>query len=252
MVFCLVFFGLRTRLGAQQKGSGTVQVAAAGDLQPVMPAFAFAFEQKTGMKLQVSFGSSSTLAEQIINGAPFDVFLGADFIFPEKVVSAGLAATTAPAEYAKGTLVLFTRKDSPFNPLHLEALTDPRVTKIAVADQFHAPYGRAAYSALDKLKLMPQVGTKIVTAENVAQTAQLVVSGNAQLGLISLTLASSKAMQEIGTFVRVPSAAYPEIVQYGVVMKNASNRAGGEAFLDFVRSTDVQGKLADFGLEPVR
>ena len=227
-----------------------MHVAAAADLQPVMPAFAYAFEQKTGMKLTVSFGSSSTLSQQIINGAPFDVFLSADFIFPEKIVAAGLAAISAPQRYAKGTLVLFARKDSPLNPLHVELLTDPRVTKIAVADQFHAPFGRAAYAAFGKLKILPQVTPKLVVAENVAQTAQFVVSGNAQIGLISLTLANSKAMAEVGNYIRVPTV-YPEILQYGVVMKNGPNRAGGEAFLEFIRSREVQDKLHDFGLEAV-
>lgn len=191
------------------------------------------------------------MAEQIVNGAPFDLFLGADFIFPEKVVAAGLAATPAPLRYAKGSLVLFARKDSPFNPLHMEALTDPRVTKVAIADQFHAPYGRAAYAALDKLKLMPQVGPKLVSAENVAQTAQFVVSGNAQMGFISLTLASSPQIKEIGTCVPVP-AAYPAIMQYGVVMKNAPHRAEATAFFDWIRSEEVQSKLRDFGLESVQ
>lgn len=225
-----------------------VRVAGAADLQPVMPALAFAFEKKTGVKVVASFGSSSGLAEQILNGAPFDVFLGADFVFPEKVVAANLAAS-APKAYAKGKLVLFTRKDSPFNPLHLEALTDPRVKKIAVADQFHAPYGLAAYAALDKLQ-MGQLRSKLVVAENVGQAAQFVASGNAQLGLISLTQAM--ALKDAGTYVLVPLVAYPAIVQYGVVMKNAGHRAEGEAFLDFVRSEEVQEKLQDFGLDPYR
>ena len=228
----------------------TIKVAAASDLQPVMPAFAYAYEKKTGVKLSVSFGSSATLAEQIVNGAPFDVFLGADFVFPEKVVAAGLAATPAPLRYAKGTLVLFTRKDSGFNPLHMEALTDPKVTKVAVADQFQAPFGRAAYAAMNKLDLMKAVGPKLVSAPNVAQTAQFVVSGNAQMGFVSLTLASSPQMKEIGNYVLVPKA-YPEILQYGVVMKNAEHKAEATAFLDWVRSNEVQDKLKDFGLEPV-
>ncbi len=229
----------------------TLKVAAASDLQPVMPALAFAFEKKTGVKVEASFGSSASLAEQIISGAPFDVFLGADFVFPEKVVAANLAAS-APKSYAKGTLVVFARKDSPLQPLHLEALTDPRVRKIAVGDQFHAPYGRAAYAALEKLKMMAQVKSKLVVAENVAQAAQFVVSGNAQVGLISLTLAASKPMQEVGSYVLVPAVAYPDLVQYGVVMKNSGHRSDGDAFLDFVRSEEVQGKLKDFGLDPIR
>jgi molybdate transport system substrate-binding protein len=232
------------------QGPVTIKVAAASDLQPVMPAFASAYEKKTGVKLAVSFGSSATLAEQIINGAPFDLFLGADFIFPEKVVAAGLAATPAPLRYARGTLVLFARKDSPFNPLHMEALTDPRVTKVAVADQFHAPYGRAAYAALTKLDLMKTVGPKLVSAENIAQTAQFIVSGNAQMGFISLTLASSPQMKEMGNWVPVPKT-YPEILQYGVVMKNAPHKVEAGAFFDWVRSNEVQEHLKEFGLESV-
>lgn len=248
VVLVLGFFSGLTSTG-QAKGR-TVRVAAASDLQPVLPVLAAAFEKKTGVKVVASFGSSATLAEQIVNGAPFDVFLGADFLYPEKVTAAGLS-TASPKQYAKGALVLFARKDSGFSPLHFEALTDPRVTKIAVADQFHAPFGRAAYAALNKLKLMQQVGPKLVSAENVAQTAQFVVSGNAQLGLISRTLAISKPMQAVGNFVLVP-AVYPDILQYGVVMKNGPHRAEGEAFLAFVLSNEVQEHLADFGLERVQ
>jgi len=232
------------------QGPVTIKVAAASDLQPVMPAFAAAYEKKTGVKLAVSFGSSSTLAEQIVNGAPFDLFLGADFIFPEKVVAAGLAATPAPLRYARGSLVLFARKDSGFNPLHMEALTDARVTKIAVADEFRAPYGRAAYAALNKLGLMKDVKGKLVSADNIAQTVQFIVSGNAQMGFVSLTLASSPQMKEIGAYVPVPRA-YPEILQYGVVMKNAPHKAEATAFFDWVRSNEVQDRLKEFGLESV-
>lgn len=155
-----------------------------------MPVLAQAYEQKTGVKLEVSFGSSSALATQINNGAPFDVFLGADFSFPEQVVAAGLADEKEPQPYARGTLVLWARKDSSIQPLTMEQLINPKVTRIAVADQFHAPYGRAAYAALTQMKLLDKVQAKLVTAENVAQTAQFVQSGNAQLGFISLTLST--------------------------------------------------------------
>src|SRR6202044_3488667 len=121
-----------------------LHVAAAADLQPVMPVLAQAYEHATGVKLVVSFGSSATLAEQILNGAPMDIFLGADFVYPEKVVAAGLADATSPTPYARGTLVLWARKDSPLQPISMEKLTDPRVKTIAIANEAHAPYGRAA------------------------------------------------------------------------------------------------------------
>ncbi len=227
-----------------------LHVAAAADLQPVMPAFAAAYEKKTGVKLKVSFASSSVLATQIVNGAPFDVFLAADFSFPEKVVAAGLAVEPEAVPYAQGTLVLWARKDSPIEPLNMELLTDPRVTRIAIADQFHAPYGAAAYSALTWMKLIEKVKPKLVVGENIAQTAQLVVSGNAQVGFVSLTGAMSPQMKEIGNYVLVPFV-YPKIRQCAVVMKNSPKKREAVEFLDWMRSPEVQGHLKEFGLAAV-
>jgi len=226
-------------------------VAAAADLQPVMPGLSLAYEHATGVKLVVSFGSSSTLATQIIDGAPMDIFLGADFTYPEKIVAAGLA-DGAPTAYAKGTLVLWTRKDSGLLPLSMERLTDPRVKTVAIANELHAPYGFAAASALRKMKLYDQVSPHLVVGENIAQTAQFVESGNAQLGLISLTAASTEHFKEIGTYVLVPFSQYPEIRQCAVVMKNSDRRAEAHAFLDWLLSPAVQGNWAKVGLAAVR
>ena len=247
----LVCFAFAVCLGsvqgrAQQK---TLRIAAAADLRPVMPAFAQAYEKKTGVKLEVSFASSSALTTQIVNGAPFDVFLAADFSFPMQVVAAGLADEKQPRAYANGTLVLWARKDSPIKPLTMEQLTDPRVTRIAIADEVHAPFGRAAYAALKQLQLTDKVKSKLVTAENVAQTAQFVESGNAQMGFISLTLADSPALRETGTFVRVP-AVYPKIRQCGVVIKASPQLAQARNFMQWILSAEVQEHLKDFGLEP--
>ena len=243
----LVFASFAMR--AQGKGPAILRVAAAADLQPVMPVFAQAFEKETGIKLQVSFGSSSALATQIVNGAPFDAFLGADFSFPEQVVSAGLADGKEPVGYANGTLVLWARKDSPLQPLSIEKLTDSRVTRIGIANEFYAPYGRAAYAALRQLKLLEGIKGKLIVGENIAQAAQFVESGNAQVGFISLTLANSAHMQQVGSYVRVP-AVYPKIRQCGVVMKHSPHLADARRFLDWLTSPKVQENLPKFGLAP--
>jgi len=227
----------------------TLHIAAAADLQPVMPAIAHEYERQTGVKLQVSFGSSSTLATQILNGAPMDVFLGADFSFPEKVVAANLADQTAPTPYATGTLVLWTRKDSGISPLSIDRLTDPKITRIAVADEFHAPYGRAAYAAIDALKLRDKLKPKIVTAENVAQAAQFAESGNVQVAFISLTLANSDSMRRVGTYERVVRL-YPKLSQCGVVIKSSSNLAEAHKFLTWLTSAKTQSSLPKLGLDP--
>jgi molybdate transport system substrate-binding protein len=233
-------------------GQKELRVAAAADLQPVMPVLSQAYEKATGVKLVVSFGSSSTLATQILDGAPTDIFLGADFIYPEKVVAAGLADAAAPTAYAKGTLVLWTRKDSGLLPLSIERLTDPRVKTVAIANELHAPYGRAAVAALRKMKMYDAVSPHFVVGENITQTAQFVESGNAQLGLISLTAASTDHFKEIGTYVLVPTSQYPAILQYAVVMKNSNRRADAHAFLDWLLSPPVQGNLPNLGLGAVK
>jgi molybdate transport system substrate-binding protein len=228
-----------------------IRVAAAADLQSALPAIAQRYEKEKGVKLVVSFGSSGNLATQILNGAPFDLFLGADYVFPEKVVAANLADSKDAIPYAKGSLVLWARKDSPLQPLHLEALSDPRVQKIAIADELRAPYGRAAVAALTKLKLYDQLKPKLVVAENVAQASQFVQSGNAQLGLISLTTAMSTNFKEQGTYVLVP-AIYPEIRQCAVILAKSDRRTEAHAFLDWLRSPDIQAELPKLGLDPVQ
>ncbi len=233
-----------------QSKPATLHIAAAADLQPVMPALAAAYEKETGTKLEVSFGSSAALATQIVNGAPMDVFLGADYSFPEQVVAANLADGAAPTPYARGTLVVWTRKDSGINPISIDRLTDPKVTRIAVADQFHAPYGRAAYAAMTSMKLLDKLQPKLVTAENVAQAAQFAESGNAQAAFISLTLASTPHMKEIGIFNRVPTV-YPEIRQCGVVIKSSPNLAEARKFMAWLTSRKVQDQLSQFGLDPI-
>ena len=229
-----------------------VHVLAAADLQPVLPALAEAFEHASGIKLVMSFGSSATLATQILNGDPADLFLAADASFPEKIVAAGLADSSVPIPYARGTLVLWARKNSPLQPLTQSTLRDGKFASLAIANPDHAPYGRAAVAALTSMKLYDPLKPKIVQAENIAQAAQFVESGNAQLGLISLTSATTPHMQEIGAFVRIPREAHPEIRQCAVVMKKSQHAADAHAFLDWLRSAAVQQGLPKYGLDPVR
>jgi molybdate transport system substrate-binding protein len=246
LVAGLVLAGVLGGVGRGQE----LSVAAAADLQPVMPVLGAAYEKKTGVKLKVSYASSSVLATQIVNGAPFDLFFAADAGFPQKVVSAGLAVESVPVPYALGTLVLWARKDSPLGPPTLEQLTDARVTRVAVADEVHAPYGAAAYEALRASKLLDAVKPKLVVAENIAQAGQFVLSGNAQVGFVSMTGALSPQMRDVGTFVVLPKV-YPAIRQCAVVIKGSAKRDTALAFLEWVRSPEVQSRLKEFGLGAV-
>src|SRR6202012_1591697 len=163
-----------------------------------------------------------------------DLFMSADYINAENVVAANQSDGKAPTAYAKGTLVLWTRKDSGLLPLSIERLTDPRVKTIAIANELHAPYGRAAADALRKMKLYDKVSPHFVVGENIAQTAQFVESGNAQLGLISLTTASTPQFREKGEYVLVPTNLYTPLQQCAVVIAKSDRKAEAHAFLDWV------------------
>jgi molybdate transport system substrate-binding protein len=227
-----------------------LHIAAASDLQPVLPTLAARYEAKTGVKIVASFGSSATLAQQLANGDPQDLFLSADFIHPKQLVDAGLTVGGAPTPYAHGVLVLWARSDSPAQPISLNSLMSSKVTQIAIANPLHAPYGLAATKALESLKLTAATKAKLVVAENIGQTAQFAETGNAQVGLISLTIASSPHYRELGSFVRFPAGSYPEIKQCGVVMKASGHQKEAEDFLKWLTSAAVQGGLATFGLDP--
>lgn len=252
MTIAAISSGVPLRAQAAAATSAKViHIAAASDLESVLPTLATLYERKTGVKLVIGYGSSGILAAQILKGEDVDLFLGADYTFPEGIVAAGLADSKTAVPYARGTLVLWARKDSAFQPLHLEALSDPRVKHIAIADELRAPYGRAAAAALTRLKLYDGLKPKFVVGENIAQTGHFVLSGNADLGLISLTMAMSEQFKSAGTYVLVPNV-YPEIHQCGVVLAKSGHHAEAHAFFDWLLSSEVQAGLPKLGLNPVR
>jgi molybdate transport system substrate-binding protein len=233
-------------LPAQSK---TLRIAAAADLQPVLPAFISNFEKTNSTKVEVSYASSATLATQILNGAPYDLFLAANRAFPQKVVDANLAVEPEPVTYAQGTLVLWVRQGVLHDPLKMQSLTDASIHRIAVANPVHAPYGAAAIAAIQTLGLTAALQPKLVFAENIAQAAEYGQSGNVECALISKTLAITPAMQRAGRFSPVPKTAYPPIEQGAVVMRNSGHKQAALDFLHDLQSLAGHALLSAGGLE---
>jgi len=226
-----------------------LRIAAAADLQPMLPSLLSVFEKNSGIHIAVSYASSATLAAQILSGAPFDLFLAADMSFPQKVIAGGRAEESAPVMYARGTLVLWARKDTLHGvPLTVQFLSDPKVKRIAIANPAHAPYGRAAIAALHGLGVYAALQSKLVYAENIAQAAQYAASGNAQCGLISQTLAESAALRSSGAYVAIPASDYPPIKQGAVLIKDAQQSVVAQKFLQWILSPQGQSLLAVGGL----
>ncbi len=228
-----------------------LRIAAAADLQPVLPLVLAEFTKQTGIVAEASYKSSATLEQQIENGAGFDLFMAADTSFPQRVIAAGLAEQSQPIVYARGTLVLWTRNDSPLlakpgSRLSMEKLRDPALKSLALANPDHAPYGRAAKAALTSLGLLDALTPKLVTAENIAQAAQFVSTGNAELGLISLT--SALTLQSQGQYAVVPASAYPPILQGAVTIKRSAELPEAHKLLDYLATPAVRQMLATRGL----
>ena len=251
---CVLALPLLAQLTAQT----AIRVAAAADLEPLLPPILEQFRQATGIRAEATYQASAMLTTQIMNGAPFDLFLSADLSYPKRLIDAGLADTagspdsSTPISYAKGTLVLWTRKDSPLAPPSLDLLRNPALKRLAIANPDRAPYGHAAVAALTSLKLYDNLKPRLATAENIAQAAQFVDSGNADAGLISLTSAMTPRMSSAGSYFVIPRDLYPPLEQGAVIISNTAQRAAVHKLLDFLLSPPIQAQLAKSGLTPVR
>jgi molybdate transport system substrate-binding protein len=236
----------------------TIRIAAAADLEPVLPPILQQFEKETGIHAEATYQASAALATQIQNGAPFDVFLSADLGYPQRLITAGLAQglgdgnTGSPITYAHGTLVLWERKDSHLPQPSMDLLRRPEVQRIAIASPDRAPYGRAAVAALQKSGLYEAVKSRLVTAENISQAAQFVDTGNADVGFISLTSASTPRLRADGRYFVVSSSLYAPIEQGAVLITKAPHRVEAKKFLAYLMSTPVQQEMREYGLTPSR
>lgn len=225
-----------------------IVVAAAADLASVFPEVASRFEKETGKKVKINFGSSGQFLLQIENGAPFDLFFSADMQYPQRLEAEGLAQPGSIYKYAVGKLVLYVPNRSAIDPSQgLRALLSPQVRKIAIANPQHAPYGRAAVEALRKEGIYSAVQSKIVMGENISQAAQFVQSGNADAGILALSLAVSPAMKSAGRFAELPASDYTPLEQAAVILKSSKEKATAALFLDYIRRPEITALLSHYG-----
>ncbi|MGA7872895.1 MAG: molybdate ABC transporter substrate-binding protein [Candidatus Binatus sp.] len=229
-------------------GAAEIKVAAASDLTFVFNDVAARFHDQTGNTVKLAYGSSGNFFAQIQNGAPFDLFFSADLSYPEKLEAAGLAEPGTIYEYASGKLVMWAPNSSKLDLSRgLAALLDPGVRKIAIANPQHAPYGIAAVAALRHAAIYDQIKSKLVLGENISQTAQFVQSGNADAGLLALSLALAPAMKNSGRYVEIPAADYPPVIQAGVILKSSHHKELANRFLKFLKQPETAALMERYG-----
>jgi molybdate transport system substrate-binding protein len=221
-----------------------LKVAAAADLSFAFKDVGDAYEKKTGEKVVFSFGATGLLEKQLAEGAPFDVFAAANVSYADDAVNAGACQGDSKVIYATGHIVLYSTKDAAFHPKTMADLTDARVTKIAIANPDHAPYGKAAKQAMVRAGVWDRVQPKVVYGENVQQTLQFAQSGNADIAIVALSLATVTP----GEAAPIPTDLHDPIDQALVACTHG--KAGTEEarkFIAFVQSADGHAVMREYG-----
>jgi molybdate transport system substrate-binding protein len=220
----------------------TTNAAVAANFTEPAKEIAQLFENNTGHKVLLSFGATGQFYTQIVQAAPFQVFLSADQITPKKLVDEGFAFADSLFTYAVGKLVLFSANGTTVNGK--QTLLDAKFTKIAIADPVTAPYGTAAVETMKTLGVYDRLAGKIVQGSNISQTFQFVDTGNADLGFVAL---SQVVTAQGGSKWIVPTNLYSPIRQDAVLLRNGADNEAAKAFLAFMKGADAAAVIERFG-----
>ena len=224
-------------------------VAAASDLQFAIEEVAAQFEKETGNKLRLVFGSSGNFYSQIIQGAPFQMFMSADEDFVFKLADANKTIDRGRA-YALGRIGIIVphgsalKADSDLKDV-AAALKDGRLQKFAIANPEHAPYGARAKEALQSAGIWSVIESKLVLGENISQAAQFAISGSTQGGIIALSLAKVPSIAKLGEFALIPESMHKPLKQRMVLMKDAPRAL--RAFYEYLGTPTAQTIMVRYG-----
>ncbi|HEV2132118.1 MAG TPA: molybdate ABC transporter substrate-binding protein [Longimicrobiaceae bacterium] len=241
LVLCLL--ALPTGCGFRSSAPPEIVVAAASDLTFAFRELGERFEEETGTRVVFTFGSSGQLAQQILHGAPVDLFASANLRFVDELQGAGRLVPGTRAVYARGYLVLWTRADAIRVPERTEELAQPEFRRIAIANPQHAPYGVAAREALQSARLWEALQPRLVYGENIRQTLQFAESGNADVAIVALAL----ALATEGRWTQVPEQLHQPLDQALAVVRGSANEAAARRFAALVTGEEGRAVLRRYG-----
>jgi molybdate transport system substrate-binding protein len=225
--------------------NGKLTIAVSANMQYAMEELVEAFQHSTGTPCEMIVGSSGKLTAQIMEGAPFDLFLSADMKYPKEIYSRDLAYGE-PQVYALGYLVLWSLDED--TDLTSEGLLSENVRHVALANPETAPYGVAAVDLLRGMGILDEIRRKLVYGESIAQTNQFILSGSAQVGITARSVVSAPAARDKGHWAEADPGLYRPIQQGIVVMKGEGSRLESAlAFAEFLRSPSAREILIRFG-----
>lgn len=242
LLLIIVLFSTTTFF-AQEKT--TIVVAA--NLKTAMDSIAKVYRQENPKAtFQILYGSSGKFYEQIVNGAPFDVFFSADMHYPNKLKNNKLVISAVKL-YAVGQIAIWSKKIDP-KIQKMNALLDPKVKKISIANPVTAPYGAKALESMKFYKVYNKIKPNLVYGENIAQAAQFVAFGAADIGIIALSDVLSPAMKkEHGKYYVIPQESHTPLTQGCVILKHGKGNATATKFYDYISSSKAKAILSYYG-----
>ena len=240
-VLTLLFVAYATSLRAEQ-----ALVAVAANFSAPMQQIALAFQKDTGHQLRLSFGATGGIYAQIKNGGPFDVFLSADQLTPQKIEAEGLGVPQTRFTYATGQLVLWSKQDGLVDDKG-QVLRSKNIQRIALANPKLAPYGAAALEAMTQLGLLDELKPKLVQGDNIAQTYQFVSTQNAQIGFVALSQVFADGKITSGSGWVLPSSLYKPILQDAILLKNGKDNSAAKALMLYIKGDKAKEMIKRFG-----
>ncbi len=240
-ILVLILFSVFSIYTSAQKAT----IAAAANLRYVLEEIKTQYiKENPKATIQITYGSSGTLTQQIVNGAPFDLFMSADTDFPNKVKEKGFASGEIKT-YCYGKVAMWSLSLDVSKGINTVLLSE--VKKIAIANPVNAPYGENTVAALKNQKLYDKISSKIVWGENINQTAQFAFSGNAEIGFIALSLALAPEMKSKGKYYVLPESICPPIKQAAVLVKGWEKNGEASKFLNYLTSSKCDDIWEKYG-----
>ncbi|MCC9078659.1 molybdate ABC transporter substrate-binding protein [Litorilinea aerophila] len=218
-------------------------VAAAADLQFAFTELGERFQAETGQPVTFVFGSTGNLTAQIENGAPFDILAAANVAYIDRLDAQGLILPETRQLYAQGRIVLAVNREAGVEATTLTDLLDPAISRVAIANPAHAPYGVAAQEALQSAGLWEALQPKLVLGENVRQALQFIQTGDAQAGIVALSIAQ---VPEV-TYTLLPAELHNPLNQALAVIKSSRHPEAARAFIEFVNGPVGRPVMKKYG-----
>ncbi len=226
-----------------------VRVAVASNFHNPLKAIAKKFEAQTGHRVQTIAGSTGKLYAQVIQGAPFDLLLAADSRRPQLLENNGQAVAGSRFTYAVGKLALWSANPKTLSENGATVLRRMKVKRLALANPKTAPYGKAARQTLQKLKLWDKLRPHLVRGENIGQTFQFAMSGNAGLGFVALSQVLDPKNKMTRQHWQVPSDFHDPLNQDAVLLARGEKNSAATAFLEFLISDSAEKIILSYGYD---